>query len=97
MLLERLENYYDTVLTTTLDIKNSTGYTVYRNDSIIYEVIKVGDNKLFENFFNNRVVTKRIFYKKKKPFTVRKIVHYEDGAFPKIEIFDDNGKLIETK
>ena len=60
------ENRYDTVQAANLDIKNSTGYTVYCNDSIIYEVIKVGDNKLFENFFNNRVVTKRIFYKKKK-------------------------------
>jgi hypothetical protein len=91
----KLESRYDTVQAANLDIKNSTGYTVYRNDSIIYEVIKVGNNKLFENFFNNRVVTKRIFYKKKKPFTVRKIVHYKDGAFPKIEIFDDNGEIVE--
>tara|TARA_R110001592_G_scaffold60311_4_gene183312 strand:+ start:1493 stop:2116 length:624 start_codon:yes stop_codon:yes gene_type:complete len=88
-----IKNKFDTVVT-IVDEWN-TDYSIYRNDSLISIVNYFEGNILIETYFNKGIVSKRIYYQKKNPAKLERIVYFEGEQFPRIEEFDKNGDLIK--
>lgn len=68
-------------------------YAIYQNDTLIKEISFYKDVIAIENFYERKVLFKRIVYSKVKPFKIDKIFIYENGELVKTEFYDKHGKL----
>ncbi|MGE0562527.1 MAG: toxin-antitoxin system YwqK family antitoxin [Flavobacteriales bacterium] len=86
---------YDTLVTNKVNEDWNKDVTIYRNDSIVAIINYYKDEILVKTYFDNDIVTKRIYYQEKDPRKLEKIVYFEGEQFPRIEMYDENGKLIK--